>query len=69
MQLMIIQSRTPPLLTEREFAFRLGVHSKTVARWRRQGRLRASYVGPRSIRYSIEELERFLADATNGGGK
>jgi excisionase family DNA binding protein len=50
----------PELLTKREVAELLRVSEVTVARWLKQGRLRAYRVGPRAIRVRREDVERLL---------
>jgi excisionase family DNA binding protein len=52
----------PPLLTASEVADLLGVCSETVLRWTRDGSLPGFRVSSRSLRYSAEAIDAWLAD-------
>lgn len=45
-----------PLLKRAEVARLLRVHEKTVELWVRQGRLRAVYPGPGTVRFKLEDV-------------
>jgi excisionase family DNA binding protein len=53
---------TGPLLTAREVADLLGVHTETVLRWARRGELPAIRLPGGAIRFRDEALEAWLAD-------
>ena len=48
-------------LTVDEIASQLKVHKALVYQWVHEGRLRASFVGPRTIRVPSAEVDRFVA--------
>jgi excisionase family DNA binding protein len=49
-----------PTISPREFAERFGLHIETVYRWIRDGRIKATCIGPRFWRIRPSEVERFL---------
>ena len=49
------------MLTVKEVASILNIHSSTVRRWEREGLLRAYRIGPRqNLRFNQEDLSDFL---------
>lgn len=48
------------VLTRREAADLLKVHTETIKRWQRQGRLRAFVLSPTVVRYRRADLEQLL---------
>lgn len=56
-------TQTPPsFLTPAELAARWKVTPMTLRRWRKAGKLKASFLG-RGVRFSSEEVARFELDA------
>ena len=51
-----------PALTRKQLATRLGVHTETIKRWERAGRLTPRHFGPRTIRYTAEYVESLERD-------
>jgi excisionase family DNA binding protein len=49
------------LLTRREAATLLKVHTETIKRWQKNGRLPALVLGPTTVRYRRADIERFLS--------
>ena len=52
------------LLSRREVGERCGVHPGSVARWERQGLIKAVKLNSRVTRYPESELMRFIANGT-----
>lgn len=50
------------LLTPADLAARWSITTMTLRRWRKAGRLKASYIG-RGVRFSVAEIERFEREA------
>lgn len=55
-------SPLPFYLTPAELATRWKITTMTLRRWRKGGRLKASYIG-RQIRFTMEEVLRFEREA------
>lgn len=53
---------SPSFLTPAELASRWKVTPMTLRRWRKAGKLKASFIG-RGVRFSLEEIARFEAEA------
>ena len=49
-----------PTISPRQFADRFGLHTQTVYRYIREGRVRAVNIGPRFWRIRPSEVERFI---------
>jgi excisionase family DNA binding protein len=49
-------------LTPADLAARWKITTMTLRRWRKAGRLKASYIG-RGVRFSVAEIERFEREA------
>lgn len=64
MYVNITRPVTPPtpklLLTAKETAASLGVSTKTLYLWDRDGTLPAIHIAARCVRYSPEDLQRFI---------
>lgn len=58
---------TPVLYTRAEVAKMCGVSPDTVRRWVREGRLTPTRLTLRSVRFSSEELTRFIREQTTQG--
>lgn len=43
-----------------QVALKLGVTTRTVAKWRAKGLLRATKLGPRAVRYSEDDVAEFV---------
>lgn len=57
------ESPTPRLLlSSREASIALGVSQRTLFSLRKSGALRAVVIGVSGVRYSVTELQRFIAD-------
>ena len=54
------------LLSIPEAAARLGVHPNSVRRWYKSGRLMGWRIGPKVIRFRLDDIEKFIAQ---GAGK
>lgn len=69
MHVNITRPVTPPaqrmLLTVKETAATLGVSSKTLYLWDRDGTLPAIHIAARCVRYSPEDLQRFIEAKRN----
>jgi predicted site-specific integrase-resolvase len=52
------------LLTRRDVARRAAVHTETVKRWQRAGKLQAIVINSRVTRYHPDVVAKLLADAT-----
>lgn len=52
---------TEPLLTAEDVAKRLNVHTETVRRWTRDGKLPAVRLPNRAVRFRSEDVEALLA--------
>jgi len=60
---MATNNETGPMLTVREVARLLHIHSNTVRRWSDQGRIRAYRITPRGDRrFRREDIARYLAE-------
>ena len=59
---MTSRSEDAPSISPREFAELFGLHVETVYRYIRDGRLKATCVGPRFWRIRPSEVERFLGE-------
>lgn len=60
---MIVDNRMRPMLTVREVATLLHVHTNTVRRWSDRGLIRAQRITQRGDRrFNQEEIERFLSE-------
>lgn len=46
--------------TTREVADHLGVHPNTILRWGAEGRIRRHRIGPRTVRYDLNEIDAAL---------
>lgn len=57
-----INATSRDLWSRGEVAELVGTHPGTVARWERQGKLRAMKFNSRVVRYPKEEILRLLAD-------
>jgi excisionase family DNA binding protein len=54
------------MLTIRDIAFILNVHSNTVRRWEKEGLLKSYSIGPRhSLRFRQEDIIDFLGKSRN----
>lgn len=54
------------MLTVRDVAFILNVHTNTVRRWEKKGLLKSYSVGPRhNLRFRQEDILEFLTRSTN----
>jgi len=58
----------PLLLTSREAARVLSISERTLFSLRTSGAIRCVKVGPAGVRYSIDELRRFIASREAEGG-
>ena len=66
---MIVNSQISPMLTVREVANLLHVHSNTVRRWSDRGLLTAHRITNRGDRrYKLEDVGRFLDKMNNNNG-
>lgn len=52
------------LLTRRQTAAHLGISTRTVARYERDGRIRAVRLTARSIRYDAADIDRLIEEST-----
>jgi len=59
-----LSASSPKLLNKFQAAERLGIHPQTILKLTRLGGLECYKLGPRSYRYSEEQLGRFLAGLT-----
>lgn len=66
MQNQQMQSGAPDLITRREAAHLLRVHTETVKRWQRAGRLRAYVLSATVVRYSRADVLGLLSGCTVG---
>lgn len=57
-----IDTQTVLFLTSAELAARWKVHPITLRRWRKDGKLKASYFG-RGVRFAMSEVERIEREA------
>lgn len=51
------------LLSRKDVAQMLNVHTETVKRWQRAGRLRACILGPTVVRYDPADVARLIAES------
>ncbi len=66
---MVDDDRIDPMLTVREVANLLHVHSNTVRRWSDRGLIRAHRITHRGDRrFKMKDIGRFLADMNASGG-
>ena len=66
---MVVDSRMRPMLTVREVATLLHVHTNTVRRWSDRGLIRAQRITERGDRrFNQEEIERFLSELNMNRG-
>ena len=68
---MVNDNEIGPMLTIREVAWLLHIHTNTARRWADQGIIRAYRINRRGDRrFSREDITRFLAELNvNGGNK
>jgi excisionase family DNA binding protein len=65
---IIVDDRSPDMLTSSEAARVLHVHVNTIRRWSNQGILRAYRIGPRGDRrYRREFITKFLGELNANG--
>jgi excisionase family DNA binding protein len=58
------------MLTVKELASILNIHTSTVRRWEREGLLAAYRIGPRhSLRFAQEDLSDFLGKSTKNDSR
>jgi excisionase family DNA binding protein len=66
---MVVNSKISPMLTVREVANLLHVHSNTVRRWSDRGLITAHRITQRGDRrYKLEDVGRFLAEMNDNNG-
>ncbi len=66
---MVRDNQMGPMLTVREVARLLHIHSNTVRRWSNRGRIRAFRITPRGDRrFRREDIARFLAELNANKG-
>ena len=66
---MVTDSKIGPMLTVREVASLLHIHSNTVRRWSDQGIIRAYRITQRGDRrFKMEDIARFLAEMNASRG-
>lgn len=58
--------RRDKMLTTREAAALAGVHPKTLYQWEGKGYLKPRRITPSRVRWSRNELERFLCETAEG---
>ncbi|WP_457795279.1 helix-turn-helix domain-containing protein [Horticoccus sp. 23ND18S-11] len=51
------------LLTRKDVARRLSVHSNSIKRWQRDGRISAVVINSRVVRYEESEVERLIKES------
>ena len=67
--MVAVSSAPAPLLVDTPTAAKmLGVSSRTIWTLANCGDLKATRIG-RAVRFSVRELERFIAERQNGGGR
>ena len=66
---MVVNSDLSPMLTVREVATLLHVHTNTVRRWSDRGLIRAQRITQRGDRrFNREEIRRFLTELNTNRG-
>ena len=66
---MVIDNQISPMLTVREVAILLHVHTNTVRRWSDRGLIKAQRITQRGDRrFNREEIQRFLTDLNTNQG-